>query len=140
MRSLGSILIVLLFVACKKYVPGPQGDAGKNGQNGNSNISKTVAFTIAPAAWDSLVVEDEWFWEHKVTVSEISQSVLKSGDVMVYKQIGNEWYPLPTFEGYLCTQYSLTESQVKLKLTHLHSAIPPRPAAANYRVVVLSPK
>ena len=140
MKKIGVILIVLLFVACKKYVPGPQGDPGANGHNGNSNISKTVSFTIAGPTWDSIVENDRWSWERIITVSEISKAVLQSGDVMVYKQIGSEWYPLPTFEGYLCTQYSLTESQVKLKLTHLHEAVPPRPSNANYRVVVLSPR
>lgn len=132
--------MLLLAVSCKKYVPGPKGDAGTNGQNGNSNISKTLAFTVKASSWDSLVVNDIWFWERTITVSEVTQSVLKKGDVMVYKLIGSEWYPLPTFEGYLCTQFSLSESQVKLKLTHLHEAIPSRPADASYRVVVLSPK
>lgn len=140
MKKIATLIVVFLFVACKKYVPGPQGDAGANGQNGNSNISKTVSFTITGATWDSIVENDTWRWERIITVSEVSKAVLQGGDVMVYKQIGNEWYPLPTFEGYLCTQYSLSESQIKLKLTHLHAAIPPRPSNTNYRVVVLSPK
>lgn len=140
MNKLLVIVLVAGLVACKKYVPGPQGDAGTNGHNGNVNIAATASFEVKSTQWDSIVINDTWSWERKIAASVITNNAITSGDIMVYKQINGEWYPLPVFEGFLCTQALVSLNQITIKVTHLHGAIPPRPNNQTYRITVLEPK
>jgi len=140
LSSLFLLLILMLAGACTKNVPGPVGEAGKNGGNGNSTISHTSVFTVRSSAWDSLDTGEEIVWHAKVYVPEISSLVLRNGDIKVYALNAGDWFALPLYEGLLVTQSKFSEGIVNFYQSHMHGSTALRPADRNYRVVVLAPR
>lgn len=78
-------------------------------------------------------------WESWLVLTDLSEDVVKKGEVKVYKKVGSDWMPLPYGKGYLFTQYSFEAGIVRLKLSHIHGGVPDRPADEVYRVVIFSP-
>lgn len=139
---LATLLLLMLFLqACKKQVAGPKGEPGLDGKNGNSNVVTTNAFVIKGSSWDSVIENDHWSWKKTLVLSQLTNSAISDGDIMVYRcrAENDNWYRLPVFEGYLCTQFSFETGLLHLRLTHLHEGIAPRPKDDVYKLVVLSP-
>lgn len=129
------IFLSLLFTCCTKNVAGPKGDPGTPGKSGNVIQTHTKAFVQPPSAWTKL----EFDWESVIYVAEMTKSVLEKGEVKVYVQIGTDWYDLPYAEGLFVTQCRFEQGMIYLKYYNTHTAIPERPTARTYRVVVFSP-
>ena len=131
----GIIVLPLLFTFCTKNVAGPKGDPGTPRKSGNVFQTHTKAFVQPPSAWTKL----EFDWESVIYVAEITKSVLEKGEVKVYVQIGTDWYDLPYVEGLFVTRCRFETGMIYLNYYNTHTAIPQRPEARNYRVVVFSP-
>jgi len=131
---------VLFFTGCKKNVPGPQGDPGINGKNGNSNISSTVRFIQDSSSWSKIPSGDIEIWETSVSIQQLTQNAINNGFVKVYVFENDTWWPLPYTEGLLITQATFSEGVMKLNYSDMHFDIPDRPKSRTYRVVVQEPK
>lgn len=131
------IMIAMLLIgsSCEKQVAGPQGDAGAAGLPGNLIQKSTNALNILSSTWTLSDKE----WESWLVLTDVSEDVVKKGEVKVYKKVGSDWMPLPYGKGYLFTQYSFEAGIVRLKHSHIHGGVPNRPADEVYRVVVFSP-
>jgi len=128
------ISAVCFFLSCKKNVAGPKGDPGADGAKGNVVQSHTKSFVHPTSAWTKI----EFEWESVLYVPEITKDVLMRGEVKVYMQVGNDWYDLPYAEGLFYTKCRFVQGLVYLTYYNTHSTIPERPAAKNFRVVVLT--
>lgn len=132
--------LLLISLSCTKNVPGPTGEPGKDGANGNSNIYHSTAFTVRATTWDSVDTGQEIIWHSKAYIPEISSIVLRNGDIKVYTAVAGDWCVLPFYEGLLVTQCKFSEGLVDFYHSNIHGATPTRPADRNYRVVVVAPK
>jgi hypothetical protein len=142
-KLLGRVLlasILMLGTACKKNVPGPAGEPGKNGANGNANLSSSTVITLLSNRWESRERDNETYWYTKLYIPEITSLVLRNGDIKVYAMSGGDWFALPFYEGLLVTQATFSEGLVELEHSNLHGGTTLRPAERSYRVLVLSPK
>lgn len=131
-------LIVLVCVAvflcrCTKQVPGPKGDTGAAGGNGNAKHSTTVVFNHPASAW----APSEDNWETVIFVPEITEQVLSGGKVKVYVQINDLWWPLPHEASETFTQFTLRNGFIKLFCERLHGNTV-KPVSANYRVTIVN--
>lgn len=133
--TLAMILILFIGSSCEKQVPGPQGDPGTAGLSGNLIQKSTNAINVLGSTWTLSDKE----WESWLVLTDLSEDVVKKGEVKVYKKVGSDWMPLPYGKGYLFTQYSFEAGIVRLKLSHIHGGVPDRPADEVYRVVIFSP-
>lgn len=129
------IIVLLTVSSCKKQVPGPQGDPGTPGLKGNLTQKSTNAINVLSSTWTLSNKE----WESWLVLLDLSEDVVKRGEVKVYKKVGSDWMPLPYGKGYLFTQYSFEAGIVRLKHSHIHGGVPDRPADEVYRVVIFSP-
>ena len=132
--------LLMFGTACKKNIPGPAGEPGKNGANGNTNLSFSTVITMRSNSWESRERGDETYWHSKLYIPEITSLVLRNGDIKVYAMNGGDWFALPFYEGLLVTQATFSEGLVELDHSNLHGGTPLCPTERNYRVLVLSPK
>ncbi|MDI1354341.1 MAG: hypothetical protein PSX36_05465 [bacterium] len=133
--TVSSMLMIFAFSFCTKDVAGPKGNPGTPGKKGNLLEVHTKIFLHPSSAWYKL----EFDWESVIYVPEITKTVLESGEVKVYMQVGKEWYDLPYGEGLFYTRCWFEQGIVYLNYYNTHTAIPERPVSRNFRIVVLSP-
>jgi len=126
------LIICLLFFSCKKNVPGPQGDKGTAGSQGNLKITTTIG---SPTIWTPI----NKGWKSYMTVPEITQSVIEKGEVEVYVQVGNTWWKLPYAVKNLFTKVTVEKDYLNFEYTVIHDEVPPNPGTLNFRVVITEP-
>jgi len=85
---------VLILNGCAK--DGETGPAGKDGQNGNANVSCSTVTTLNN--WNSAYDDGIYFtYEHDVYWTGLTQAIKDKGVVMVYYMDGpnNDWVAIP---------------------------------------------
>jgi hypothetical protein len=133
---------ILLLSSCKKKeIQGPKGDPGANGIGGNASITTTTVFTVASSQW----VADSAAECRRVTISaaQITKSIMEKGAVRVYIQPDaafgvTAWTELPFVRGDLFTQFGFSEGELHLQYLNIEGGLPPVPATASYRMVLVS--
>jgi hypothetical protein len=124
---------LLLLTSCKKDVPGPKGDSGEPGKNGNA-IEGHFSLRVDSTAWTFISNG----YEHNRVVSDISPDLVLRGDAEVYLQIGNQWWGLPHIEGDVVMQASIENNLLRLRYFKIHGTAK-HPGTRNFRVVTLTP-
>jgi hypothetical protein len=139
-NALNVVILALgiVFTACKKQeIQGPKGDPGTPGISGNANITFTSNFFVNQVQW----VGDTATGSQKVTInfSQLTQNVVDHGSVKVYKLSGTVWSEVPFDTGDLLTQFGFDVGHLYLSYINIEgSPVPPAPATAQYRLVIIS--
>jgi hypothetical protein len=126
--------LLLAFVACKKNVAGPQGDAGTNGGKGNMKETERT-FTIAATSWTT----NGAAWTVPVYAPEITNDVISKGEVKVYMKNSNQWWSLPYGVGDIFMEQNTEVGYLYLKYSKIHGGPPLSPGIREFRLVTMAP-
>lgn len=135
MRGIYLIIPFLLFAfnSCTKHVAGPKGEPGIDGKKGN--LKKTErTITVSASSW----VSTGWY-NTKVYCPEITNDVLKKGDVEVYMKIGTQWWSLPYGVEDIFMRQSIEFEYLNLEYCKIHGVPPTPPGDRTFRIVTFSP-
>lgn len=78
---------IMIFTSCEKE--GPAGPAGRDGLDGNANV---VSSSKTSSNW----AYNDPSWVITLTYPSITQEIINSGAVLVYMQVGNTYYQIPS--------------------------------------------
>src|SRR4051812_24569583 len=92
------IPLLLVLSACTKQVPGPKGDPGLPGGNGNTDQAETTNFLLASAAWSASIKDSSLSWEAVVFVPAVTKLALDEGKIRTFVSDHDLWWPLPYSE------------------------------------------
>lgn len=121
-----TIIVCLAFLSLALFISSctKEGDIGPAGKDGNANVSSkyyTVSSWSVPAA-GSIYTD--------IANSDITQSVIDSGSVMVYLNVNNAWTPLPYNRYYsnhfIATTFQCTAGNVRIIVTESDLTNPPQ--------------
>ncbi len=126
-------LLMFAFSSCTKHVAGPKGEPGTDGKKGN--LKKTErTFTVSASSW----VNTGWY-NAKVYFPEITNDVLKKGDVEVYMKIGTQWWSLPYGVEDVFMHHSIEFEYINFEYSKIHGVPPTAPGDRTFRVITYSP-
>ncbi|MBL7917850.1 MAG: hypothetical protein JNM96_05605, partial [Bacteroidia bacterium] len=128
-----SIFLIMPFIllslgSCKKNVPGPKGDSGEDGGQGNL-VQSERTFTIYPSSWTF----NGSRYSAQVYFPEITNDVLTKGEVRVYMKIGNEWWSLPYAVADVFMRQSIELGYIHLEYLKIHGVPPASPGQVTFR-------
>lgn len=129
------LFFFVLVSGCTKNVPGPQGDPGEPGKNGNAKQTQVNSVSISSNTW----LSEDGGWTAWIFTQDLSNEVIKSGDVEVYMQIDNVWWALPYAVGDVFTEFRIEQGRIVLRCFKIHDGPPAQPATRNFRVSILEP-
>ena len=129
-KNLTAILaLVLICTSCKKEA-GPQGPAGKDG---NANVISTNTLTLSSLNFTAGI---NW-WDTAISAPGITSDVKDKGAVLVYRQYGTSWVPLPETDGNQNTTYEIYTGGVTLYNFNDDGTAPADPAGMVVRLVII---
>jgi len=117
--------------SCKK---GDTGPAGKDGVDGNANVTSLIV-TISSSQWTFSNNE----YDATISVPAITQSIITSGTVQVFcSPDGANWLALPfSFQGYEIN-YGYLVGQVQIAITLNNGGNPGQPNNNQFKIIVIS--
>lgn len=83
-----------VFVSCKKAEKGPAGPAGANGTNGVNGNANVKAYYFGK---DSIQSTDAYVSLNLAIYPEVTTNLLDSSAILVYHNVGGNWYTSPGF-------------------------------------------
>lgn len=126
-------ILFLSLAGCTKQVPGPKGDPGTPGQQGNATMT-SIPVTIEASSWSFNNV----YYSRVLFIPEITREVVNSGDVKVYMKVNSQWWCLPYGVGDIFMQSTFQENNLVLRYTKIHDGPPPSPGKVDIRIVIFS--
>lgn len=130
-----SIVAIGLASCSKEGDIGPQGEqgvAGVDGQDGNANVIGTNDFVVS--GWSASGSS----WIASITAPDISQDIVNTGLVQVFRKYGNEWWALPDVTADKIMQFGYSAGSITLLYSSVTGSNVTNPGAVNLRVVVIS--
>src|SRR5690554_5241984 len=131
-------IIAVGFTACEKEGDiGPQGEKGEQGvqgeagEDGNANVIGTNEFIVS--GWNSSGSS----WNASVSAPGISQDVVNTGIVQVFRQYGSEWWALPDVNADKIIQFGYSVGNISLQYSSVTGATVSNPGAINFRAVII---
>jgi hypothetical protein len=82
-------------VSCKKAEKGDIGPAGSNGTNGTNGTNGNANVKMYYFGKDSIQSTDASSYLYLTMYPEVTTNLLDSSAILVYHQVGGNWYPSP---------------------------------------------
>lgn len=115
---------------------GTQGQQGNAGSNGNANVTSGEYIL---SSWSSVI---GIVWSDTIHEARITQGIVDSGLVIVYRKNFNNWSPLPytnpSGSVFYTMTYSYNVNNVYFTYSSSNSTLPPNPGSVTFKVVVIS--
>lgn len=92
---IAALALFSILVSCKKAEKGEMGPAGANGTNGINGINGNANVKMYYYGKDSIQSTHKSFYMYLTMYPEITTNLLDSSAVLVYHQVGGNWYSSP---------------------------------------------
>src|SRR5690554_1842358 len=132
-------IVAVGFTACTKEGDiGPQGEKGEpgidgvDGQDGNANVIGTNSLVVS--GW--YASGSSWFAD--LSAPGISQDIVNTGLVQVFRQYGSQWWALPDVNADKIMQFGYSVGSISLMYSSVTGSTVSNPGAVNIRVVIIS--
>ena len=143
------LCLFIVFVGCKKGdngingtngATGSTGATGTTGGTGNANVHSRL-FTIS--SWSPNDIFNPSEWNTTLVDTDITQSIVDSGAVIVYYKSSGYWNTLPYAELVFATvthdfAYKYKTDSLFIKATSSNLSFPSSPGTRNFKIVTIA--
>jgi hypothetical protein len=135
-KTIIAILVFsLAFTGCQKK--GDIGPAGKDGKDGNANMSHSSPFIITNFTYNSTTKQ----YAASLTQASITQQVVDGGIVALYLQDASSWLALPINTGHDVLMYEFQLGGITVYYYNSDGSVPSNPNGLfTIRSVVIPPQ